>query len=588
MNRDASTRENPDRSGPGRDGSGPPDEGMALAQAAIDLLLTLGVREVVICAGARNAALVAVLAQTGALRLWSFPEERSAAFFALGRVLALEAPVAVITTSGTAVAELLPAAIEAFHQGLPLVLVTADRPRAFRGSGAPQAIEQAGIFSTYVAVGGDVATLGELHAFATLLAAWDRRRPVQLNLCLEEPTAAGLARAQAAQAAPAEAPPGPRADAGPVNAFLADHAAGPLVAVVAALPARERLRVIALLQRLGCPVVAEATSGLRESPALARQLVRGGEAAMAGPPFGRVLRLGAVPSSRWWRDLEKRPDVRVLSLTPSGFRGLARPCGVTGFPEWDRVTPAPGASPPADLPAPEPGAALQASALAAHPRSEPALVHALSTRLPARSLVFLGNSLPIREWNAFATTADRGLRCHANRGANGIDGCVSTFLGLAADEPESWAVIGDLTALYDLAALWITPALPAARRRIVIINNGGGRIFARVAALRGLESGPRRLMENPHSLGFRAWAAMFGWEYALATTAQEIGSAAASRHTHVVIEVVPDPAETEAVWSSLSAEGARGEPGPETSGAELPMPGADPTTTTLMESTRTD
>jgi len=553
MNPDAPTPGPAAPEGPPPSGAARPETGMSLARASVRTLLRCGVREVVVCAGARNAALVAVLAKTESLRLWSFPEERSAAFFALGRILALEAPVAVVTTSGTAAAELLPAAIEAFYQGLPLVLLTADRPRAYRGTGAPQAIEQAGLFSTYVAACGDVATLKELADFDATLAGWARRQPVQLNVCLEEPGAADLAMAAGVDGEPIPAGASTTADPQRLAAFIADHASGPLVAVVAALPARERAGATAFLRRLRCPVLAEATSGLRECPELARQLVRGGETALAQLPAGRVLRLGAVPSLRWWRELETNPGVRVLSLTPTGFPGLARPSAVSGFPDWEAVAVPAGSGPAAEPAATaDPVADRTTCALALHPRSEPALVHALSSHLPRGSLVFLGNSLPIREWNAFASTMTRDLRCHANRGANGIDGCVSTFLGLGAGEPESWAVIGDLTALYDLAALWITPALPAARRRIVIINNGGGRIFSRVAALRGLESGQRRLMENPHALGFRAWATMFGWDHVTVTDPGEFPSAVAAPAPHLLIEIIPDAAQTEAIWQTLS------------------------------------
>jgi 2-succinyl-5-enolpyruvyl-6-hydroxy-3-cyclohexene-1-carboxylate synthase len=202
---------------------------------------------------------------------------------------------------------------------------------------------------------------------------------------------------------------------------------------------------------------------------------------------------------------------------------------------------------------PEAAANGQTAALMLHPNSEPALIHALSSRLPYGALVFLGNSLPIREWNSFATTWPRGLRCYANRGANGIDGCLSTFLGLSADEPESWAVIGDLTALYDLAALWITPSLAPGRRRIVVINNGGGRIFSRVAATRDLPPEQRQLMENPHALNFHGWAGMFGWAHVRVMAADDWTAALALEATHAIIEVVPDDAATAAFWRVLSS-----------------------------------
>jgi 2-succinyl-5-enolpyruvyl-6-hydroxy-3-cyclohexene-1-carboxylate synthase len=547
----------------GLDGTPPPPvvpaTSVPLACATVATLMRQGVSEVIVCAGARNAVLVAVLARSPGLRVWSFPEERSAAFFALGRTLTLAAPVAVVTTSGTAVGELLPAAMEAYYQGLPLVLVTADRPRAYRGTGAPQAVEQPGIFTTYAALCGDVATLGELADFERVLAGWDHDCPVQLNVCLEEPSASDLAGATGVSGIVAVARPARVvADPQPVLAFLADQSAGPLLAVVAALPAGERDGISRFLQRLGCPVFAEATSGLRECPELARQLIHGGEAALARQRAGRVLRLGGIPSVRWWRDLEKQPAIRVLSLTSTGFPGLARLSSVSGFPRWDGlVASMDGGLSLCGLEAagenPEAAANAQTAALMLHPGSEPALIHALSSRLPHGALVFLGNSLPIREWNSFATTWPRGLRCYANRGANGIDGCLSTFLGLSADEPESWAVIGDLTALYDLAALWITPSLAPGRRRIVVINNGGGRIFSRVAATRDLPPEQRQLMENPHALNFHGWAGMFGWAHVRVMAADDWTAALALEATHAIIEVVPDDAATAAFWRVLSS-----------------------------------
>lgn len=125
-----------------------------LIQAALRLLAELGVREICVAAGARNAPVLTALLHSQNIRLWNFFEERSAAFFALGRIHATGRPVAVLTTSGTAAAELLPAVIESHYQSLPLIAFTADRPKSFRGTGAPQAIEQANLFTPYASVVG--------------------------------------------------------------------------------------------------------------------------------------------------------------------------------------------------------------------------------------------------------------------------------------------------------------------------------------------------------------------------------------------------------------------------------------------------
>jgi 2-succinyl-5-enolpyruvyl-6-hydroxy-3-cyclohexene-1-carboxylate synthase len=177
------------------------------------------------------------------------------------------------------------------------------------------------------------------------------------------------------------------------------------------------------------------------------------------------------------------------------------------------------------------------------PGAEPSLVRAISQC--ASGTVFLGNSLPIREWDAFATRDAGGAArlVFASRGANGIDGQLSTAFGAAsalttgAGTPrECWAVVGDLTALYDLAAPWVLPQLDVERLRIVVINNGGGRIFDRI-------SGDATL-RNAHSHDFRAWAEMWGLGYARSETVDRNATLA----ERSVIELVPDDAATERFW----------------------------------------
>lgn len=142
------------------------------------------IQEFCVCAGARNAPLVQLLEQSADQKRFHFFEERSAAFFALGRIAASGKPVAVITTSGTAAAECLPAMIEAHYQQLPLLAITADRPTRYRGSGSPQTIDQVGIFSSYVEAVWDC----EAESVVSAWKNWSLRRPFQLNVCFEEPT----------------------------------------------------------------------------------------------------------------------------------------------------------------------------------------------------------------------------------------------------------------------------------------------------------------------------------------------------------------------------------------------------------------
>jgi 2-succinyl-5-enolpyruvyl-6-hydroxy-3-cyclohexene-1-carboxylate synthase len=142
---------------------------LAAARAIIERVRDAGVTDFCVCGGSRNAPLLAVL---GTANVYTFVDERAAAFFALGRAKRDGKPVAVITTSGTAAAELLPATIEAYYSGTPLVLITADRPARFRGTGAPQSIEQPGLFGGYAATDFD---------------AWHRRIPLHINVEFDEP-----------------------------------------------------------------------------------------------------------------------------------------------------------------------------------------------------------------------------------------------------------------------------------------------------------------------------------------------------------------------------------------------------------------
>jgi 2-succinyl-5-enolpyruvyl-6-hydroxy-3-cyclohexene-1-carboxylate synthase len=543
-----------------------------LAGAVLGRLAGLGVESFVVCAGARNVPLVSSLLSRCRdldLRVWHHFDERAAAFFALGLAKRSGAPVAVLTTSGTAVAELLPAAIEAYYSGIPLVLVTADRPAGFRGSGAPQAIEQAGIFGPY-AMAIDLETADGLAP----LAGWTRDFPLHLNVCLDEPRAEdrheswmpeapvaeranvpteqpndarlGSVAASATAAASIGAPVAERAnvpgerpnDARPgsvaasATAFCEDRDG--LLVLLGELPDSWRETVTRFLVSLGAPVWAEATSGLRESPALAA-LLRYGEPALPK----KVLRIGGVPSLRLWRDLEINSTIPVLSIGRRPFSGLARPSQLIVTSAFPSITLSTQEGPVADP------TLFDGAAFVRFPRSEPALFHALSRVIPSSALVYLGNSLPIREWNSFAVADPPHPHCQASRGANGIDGQVATFLGLSSGEGESWGIFGDLTALYDLNAPALLPQLAPAKRRLVVIHNGGGRIFSRLPSMAGMAAEEKQVTENRHRIGFEAWASMWGLEYRLWRAGEAFP---ADLPDTVLIEAVPDEAETEAFW----------------------------------------
>ncbi|MFM7180538.1 MAG: 2-succinyl-5-enolpyruvyl-6-hydroxy-3-cyclohexene-1-carboxylic-acid synthase [Verrucomicrobiales bacterium] len=476
---------------------------LSLAANLVQWFLRSGAREIVLCAGARNLALVAAATKTAGIKTWHHPEERSAGFFAMGRAKASGRPVAIVVTSGTAVAELLPAVIEAHYQGIPLVVISADRPACYRETGSPQTIEQRGIF------GPHAAFLGEFEAGDSSELPADQMidRPVHLNVCFDEPILDGLLEQNIAPATNSLACPISVEKLQSPPAWDDFGSTGKILVMVGALSSAERASVLRFLEKLGAPVWLEATSGLWGQPGLSRLWVRNPAKLPAEGPT-HVLRLGGVPCDRLWRDLEKRDEIQVRSWSSQGWPGLARPCenAICDLSQLRTGSIKPHSNWSTEASRfPVPSANI--------PCSETAWFGALSRHIPDDALVFLGNSLPIREWQAAADWRV-GLEIHANRGVNGIDGEISTFLGLAADHPaESWGIFGDLTTLYDLAGPWILSQMPGRVVRFVVVNNGGGAIFRDLPALRAAEAATREIVCNEHSLDFAGWASLWRLPY---------------------------------------------------------------------------
>lgn len=536
-----------------------PSDNALLAAAVIEAAIKSGVGEWIVGAGARNLPLIETLMQMPEKRrgrVWNFFEERSAAFFALGRVRNSNDRVAVITTSGTAAAELLPATIEAHYSGQPLLLITADRPPEYRGSGAPQVIEQRKLLSPYV------------WRMVDWVNADDRRRvsdpgpidqPEHWNVCFAEPKSgdqAGNAVGSVAdpkwQRQRKEEESGATLDESfEVSYFCSDEKGGQLLILLGELSQAEQQVAEPALAKLAAPIWAEATSGLRESEKLRQLVLSNGERAIAALNPKRVLRIGGVPSLRYWRDLETLPEVDVMSVTRTKLSGLARDSQVVSAVgaitecgegecrfENDQVS-------------------LLDEMLERFPACEPAVFRRLSECIAAEALVFLGNSLPIREWN-LAASYDRAHRfCFASRGANGIDGQVSTFLGMAAEAEEiqagAWGIFGDLTALYDLSAPWVIPQLATGtKRRIVVINNGGGRIFDRLPAVREGGKQQAEMIRNSHAHDFQHWAAMWGMGYARWDGSGEWIEPSGDA---VMIEICPNDQQTTEFWNAWEDAG---------------------------------
>lgn len=503
-----------------------------IAAEVLAVLHQAGIRTLCVCPGGRNAPLVlAAAAAGGAFDTVTFFEERSAAFFALGRIRRDRAPAAVLTTSGTAAAELLPAMLEAQQAGWPLVAVTADRPRRLRGTGAPQTIDQLPLFAAAAVPVIDIDAPGQLD----ILPVTDG--PLHLNVCFDEPLVDGPVTMHLTAATPGPRAPEPWMDEAAARCASAEffrRVKHPLV-LVSSLTPDDAHRLAPWLASLASPLYLETVSQLRGDPRLQEFSLHAGERILGTPECRQacdgILRLGGIPTPRLWRELEEDPRP-ILHVARQPWPGLARPDPVIPLEHFL-------AAPPTEVPSGGRHTPLfdrdraVADALGrlldAEPRSEAALVRSLARRSPAEARVFLGNSLPIREWDLAAAHTPDARDYWANRGVNGIDGLVSTALGLAGPDRPTLAVLGDLSALYDLAGLWPAAQLEDSDLTLAVINNGGGKIFDTLFRDPGFL--------NAHQLRLRGWAEMFGWHYGTVHAADEPWPAPSPR----LLEVLPEP-----------------------------------------------
>lgn len=463
-----------------------------VARTLVDELLRHGVRDAVVAPGSRSAPLALALRAAEAaerLRLHVRVDERSAAFTALGLAATSHRPVPVVTTSGTAVANLHPAVLEADHAGVPLLVLSADRPGWLRGTGANQTTDQVRLFGSAVRLFADlppmeVPGVRALAARAVAAATGARSRtpgPVQLNCQFAEPLLPepddadwpedrpdGKPWTQVEPMAalkPILLPPGPR------TVVVAGDSAGP--------PAR------LLAERAGWPLLAEPSSGARTGthPIGAYRLLL--EHADLGGRIERVVCFGHPTLSRPVSRLLSRTDVELVVVDPSGRWNDPGQQAARVVPAATVESADAGAD---DWLAAWRGADAAASdaiakELAAEPELTPyEVARVVSESVPPRGLLVVGSSHPIRDLDLMAVAHPVGerRRVMANRGLSGIDGTVSTAVGAALGRRSSRALayLGDLTFLHDANGLLIGPDEPRPDLTLVVANDDGGSIFA--------------------------------------------------------------------------------------------------------------
>jgi 2-succinyl-5-enolpyruvyl-6-hydroxy-3-cyclohexene-1-carboxylate synthase len=543
-------------------------------------LLRQGVRDVVLSPGSRSQALALAAAEfekAGRLRLHVRIDERVAAFVALGLAVESDSPAVIITTSGTAVANLHPAVLEAHHSGVPLILLTADRPAELRGIGSTPTTQQHWLFGTGIRFvrdieapsygGHDRDNVAELvrEAIAAAMGHSGPRGPVQLNLAFREPLSGVVGPLPPAEPLSELVEGGPRAShdsqwnslrvsAAPHSVVVAGHAAGEQAEAAA--------------RALGAPLLAEVSSGARFGP----NLVVAYRELLNDPEFGgrieRVIVFGHPTLTREVPALIARAGVEttvVLSRGADAYNPghavgtFTSAVEIDGEPDPDRswvgswvhasraIVEAGDDSLRVDAPD-----AVDGSVTPEFQRQTLAALRAPVTRRSlARSVwqaswphdrLVLAASRLIRELDRVAP--GKKITVHANRGLAGIDGTIATAVGIALarqDDPSAGVtrvLVGDLALLHDVGALHFGAGEPRPRMQVIVGNDGGGTIFDELEVA---ETAPAdsfdRVLYTQHTADLSAIAAAYGWRYLLVSNRSELDQALTASDGQVLIEI---------------------------------------------------
>lgn len=521
-------------------------------RAFCDELARCGLREACTSPGSRSTPLVLSLAREPRIRATSHLDERCGAFFALGLAKTSGRPVALACTSGTAAANYAPAVIEAHEARVPLLVLTADRPPELRDTGAGQTIDQIKLFGSaakwFVEVDDQpagaerVSWMRQLAARAFWTARDGRPGPVHLNFQLREPLVLegelppdhsgrpGGRPWVERRRAPAVAAP----DAIGALANRIERAERPVI--VAGRQERDPHlgRMLAsVAERLAIPLLAEPTSGARcGAAALAHYdaLLRDPEWAGAAEP-DLVLRVGDLPTSKPLRQwLAAVPGADQIAFDPeSAWQDPAAVVGtvLAADPGLTLAAAAEQAGDRAEtgwlarLRSDDASAARAIDDTLGRDLSEPAVARHLAATLPPEATLVVASSMPIRDLETFSGVRDDCPRVLANRGANGIDGTVSTAYGVAAagDGPVT-LLIGDVALLHDIGGL-IAAGRLGLDLSIVAINNDGGGIFE-FLPVSSQQDAFEEHVATPHGLDLSAAAALFGLPYAHASSLDDL------------------------------------------------------------------
>jgi len=547
----------------------------AFATVLADELARCGIREAVIAPGSRSTPVAMAfhaLDRAGRLRLHVRIDERAASFTALGMAKASRRPVVIVCTSGTAAANFHPAVIEASESGVPLLVLTADRPPELRATGASQTIDQVKLYGDavrwYADPGVPERRPGAAAAWRSLAcqayaqasgAAGTFPGPVHLNLPFRDPLVPDSAvpdgELPGSEPGTGDWPEtlGGRPDGQPWTRFAHSPSARPALSI----PWTERGVIVcgdgdydagpllALAGQAGWPVLAEPSANARRGP----NALSAYQYLLASPEFMAVHRPDVIISAG--RPGLSRPQTALLRA--QARRHIVIQQGPGHWADQARTSTDVAAAveltgAPATVTAPATSwlASWQradAAALAAIEAildeddglSEPRLARDLLRALPDGALLWIGSSMPIRDVDNSKMRPDAGIRVLCSRGASGIDGTTSSAIGAALAHQAgrshgrpaggaAFALVGDLTFVHDAAGLAIGPGEPRPDLCLIVVNNDGGGIFSTLEPA-GFPWLFERLFGTPHGADLEQLAAAFGIPYARADAPDDLAKA---------------------------------------------------------------
>ncbi len=537
-----------------------------------ETLRTKGVRFAVICPGSRSSPLAFAFARTEEIESISILDERSAGFFALGLAKREGSPVVLVCTSGTAAANFYPAVIEASESGVPLIVITADRPEELRGCRAGQTIVQVGMYATYPVSqvelpipNADTKALAELKEIVeeqANLALGIPSGPVHINAPFRDPLAPlfdgtfvspismeklkVLCESSSKIVAPA------------VELDLAEFTQSEqgliLVGSPLSLVSDNWIRNVArLADELKWPVLADGLSPLRNHRSLFPRLITGynaicrvvGEDSDLLPD--RIIVVGDLPISKTLRSWLKDRNIKSLFLTPlPGEFDSNRGDSESRYYDFNRASPL--VSPRSNDTFAKAWQRLDAKvhqSIEDHlshlkPIFEGSIAVSLSNCLPTGSSLFVSNSMPPRDLEFFWNPNDGRVDVYSSRGANGIDGILSTALGVAHRGKPTYLLTGDLALLHDSNGGLVSKRIEGSLT-IILINNAGGGIFEMLPVSQ-LGEEFEQFFATDQQVDFSKWAATYGIEYLKANSLKEFETylGTEARRGVRTIEVVTD------------------------------------------------